>query len=122
MKFKIIIITLFYPLLLMLSTNVKAQKPQYVRDCVNGTFATKSWGGLSPAPFYDTTPRKQQNIYYTRTFTPKVPRGYITAGYMKAAPKEALYFSNVRPRIGYGYNVSISLGWTKKDSFHMVSP
>lgn len=122
MKFKSLIIALFCPLLLLLSTNVKAQKPQYIRNCSNGPSATKSWGGLSPAPFNDTTPRKQQNIYYTRTFTPKVPRGYITAVYMKAASKDYLYFSNVRPRIGYGYNVSISLGWTKKNNFSLVAP
>lgn len=109
----------------LLTSPAQAQRPQYVRDCSGGfSGAFQSWGWASPAPFGDSTPRKNQCIYPTKQFTPKPPKGYITAFYYRncSASLAALptRTPGSPPRLSYAYNFKIYLGWTNRDTFgHM---
>ncbi|MBS1645685.1 MAG: T9SS type A sorting domain-containing protein [Bacteroidetes bacterium] len=108
--------------LLPFSPEANAQKPQYYRDCAqgfSGGFKINTFG--DPPAFYDSTPRKIQNIYTVRHFYPKVPKGNISAVYLRSGNSPfATRSPGAPPRIGYAYNVSISLGWTTRDTFRMI--
>lgn len=120
---KLLFYLLFVSILHLCSQNnlVHAQKPQHVRSCNQGfaLYRYTAWRS-NPSYFDDTTPRKTQCIYYTRQFTPKVARGYITAVYLKSGRTQTIPYNGQHPRIGYLKNFSISLGWTQQDTFRRL--